>query len=106
MTDEETRPKRWRPRFSIRSLVVVVTLAATYFACWDATKRYGVDQVEDHCSAIGDTAIIDQAKIVVDGGSPIPLVVQFETFSSRDSYCHYYFWFFGYVAKLPYDRDI
>ena len=34
----------------------------------------------------------------------MPLVVR--TTDNFDDTCRYYFWFFGYVAKLPYERDM
>ncbi len=33
MTTDPTTPKRWLPRFSLRTLVVLVTLACCYAAC-------------------------------------------------------------------------
>lgn len=33
----------------------------------------------------------------------MPLLVAIDDFSGTQ---HYYFWFFGYVAKLPYEREI
>ena len=33
----------------------------------------------------------------------LPLVVSIEHFVGTR---HYYFWFFGYVAKLPYEREL
>ena len=38
MTTQPTTPKRWRPRFSVRTLVVFVSLVCYYAACW-ATQR-------------------------------------------------------------------
>ncbi len=41
-------PKRFRPRFSIRTLVIVVTLVCCYAACWGPTKTNGVEDVAEH----------------------------------------------------------
>ena len=38
-------PKRWRPRFSVRMLVVLVSLVCGYFGLWEATKGRGVRDV-------------------------------------------------------------
>ena len=32
---------KFRPRFTVRTLAIVVTLVCAYFATWEATKRYG-----------------------------------------------------------------
>jgi len=39
---KQDKPKRWRPRWSIRILLLVITLICAYFACWGPTKRRGV----------------------------------------------------------------
>jgi hypothetical protein len=36
-------PHKWRPRFSIRAVMITVTLICAYFAAWDATKKYGIE---------------------------------------------------------------
>jgi hypothetical protein len=46
MTTQHDNAKRWRPRFSVRTLVIVVTLVCCYFGCWEITKRYGVPDWE------------------------------------------------------------
>jgi hypothetical protein len=33
-----------RPRLSVRTLAIVVTLVCAYLGAWEATKRYGVDE--------------------------------------------------------------
>ena len=45
MTTKPTTPKRWRPRFSVRMLLIVVTLVCAYLACWKATIRCGIADV-------------------------------------------------------------
>ena len=45
MTSRHDNTKRWRPRFSVRTLVVVVTLVYCYAACWGPTNRRGVADV-------------------------------------------------------------
>ena len=40
MTKSTGIPKRWRPRFSLRTLVLFMTLVCVYFGAWEATKRY------------------------------------------------------------------
>ena len=45
MTTQSTNPKRWRPRLSFRTLVILITLVCCYFGLWEATKRQGVADV-------------------------------------------------------------
>jgi hypothetical protein len=51
MTTQYDKAKRWRPRFSVRTLVIVVTLVCCYMACWRPTKRRGVADVQDNTSS-------------------------------------------------------
>jgi len=48
MTTNPTTPKRWRPRFSLRTLVVLITLVCCYAACWGPTKTKGVRDAFEH----------------------------------------------------------
>ena len=83
--------KRFRPRFSIRTLAIAVTLMCCYAACWGPTKTRGIVEVAP--SGIPGCTI---SRSVV-----APLVVALDEMDANRSY---YFWFFGYVAKLPYER--
>ena len=115
MTNPRPTPKRFRPRFSIRTLAIVVTLVCCYAACWGPTKRRGVVDVYSHTNANG------VASGYRDASAAAPLVVgindspQGMFVSPRGAYTattsvtttrRYYFWFFGYVAKLPYEREV
>lgn len=40
-------PKRFRPRFSIRTLIIFVTLVCCYLGLWEATKTWGVADVRE-----------------------------------------------------------
>ena len=107
-----TKPKRWRPRFSLRTLVILVTLVCCYAACWGPTKTRGVDDVmepkyqlvEIYYGAKNPTdRQVDSYYEFVNASAIMPLVVGV----GRPEYeRRYYFWFFGYVAKLPYEREI
>ena len=46
MTTQHDKAKRWRPRFSIRTLVILVTLACVVLALWLATNAQGIVDVE------------------------------------------------------------
>ncbi len=86
-----------------------------YAACWGPTKTRGVDDVamQVHLEAVADlgsggepldvTLLVDHFAVTAN----VPFVVGAyigETMSSGRQV--HYFWFFGYVAKLPYERDI
>jgi len=45
MPSEQDKVKRRRPQFSMRTLVVVVTLVGLYFGAWELTKHWGVGLV-------------------------------------------------------------
>ena len=84
---------------------MMVTLVCCYVACWGPTKTRGVDDVQQAFDATYSKLRLAKSRHVVaplivsaDGvhlRSPIPVL-------SRN----YYFWFFGYVAKLPYEREV
>lgn len=108
------RKKRF-PRFSIRTLVIVVTLVCCYTACWGPTKRHGESDVWEHVNAREliprDTIArirydVSSCSVGFNEAATLPLVVRigYCGFASLNSRRHY-FWFFGYVAKLPYERE-
>ena len=100
------RKKRWRPRFSVRTLVVVVTLVCLYLAGRIPTERQGLDDVHRYVAARPGQNWPRNAS------TPFPLIVGIDdmTISANTSLRQfdvrrrYYFWFFGLVIPLPYDR--
>ncbi len=101
--------KRLRPRFSVSTLVVVVTLVCCYLACWGPTKTRGVDDVE---SLVGEPVYLYDdvwefvsEEEILDTSARLPLLVRITTDERPHPVHRYCFWFFGYVAKLPYERD-
>jgi len=106
MAREQNNKKRWRPRWSVRILLIAITLICAYLACWGPTKKYGV---EDAVTRIYEN--VDSSHL---GSAVVPLVVSVDNYEFtsppdmvwiRYTRC-YYFWFFGYVAKLPYEREL
>jgi hypothetical protein len=100
MASQHDKAKRWRPRFSVRTLAIVVTLVCCYAACWGPTKRWGVREACEfeyrehagwYCRPVA------------------PFLVRLTEIPHNNleppKNC-YYFWFFGYVAKLPYEREV
>ena len=103
MTTNPTTPKRWRPKFSLRTLVILATVVCCYAACWGPTKTRGVDDVV--AQFWRHPPSIDIAK----ASAPLVVSVDAVIVIDRSRYYterHYYFWFFGYVAKLPFERQI
>jgi hypothetical protein len=98
ITSQHDKPKRWRPRFSVRTLVIVVTLVCCYAACWGPTKTRGLEDVREYVLQRSSRSHFGEAFYT---SAKVPLVVGITSTRTR-----YYFWFFGYVAKLPYEREL
>ncbi|HUG67170.1 MAG TPA: hypothetical protein VMM76_05440 [Pirellulaceae bacterium] len=128
MTSQHDKPKRWWPRFSIRTLVIVVTLVCLYLGCWVETTKYGIPAVADH---IRHPAFLgpDGERFDIEGSwptygqptSPLPFLVtvstrtwvlvdangvELEDVNATHPFAtagepdgrEYYLWFFGYVT--------
>ena len=93
--------------------MIAVTLVCCYAACWGPTKRKGVYHVLEHATGVyrndaestqsewGYAAREHPPNEFLSCLMPeatLPLVVRVE---GSDATRRYYFWFFGYVAKLP-----
>ena len=62
-----------RLRFSLRTLLVLVTLTCIYFAAWEVTKRLGVRDISD-------------GQLGQDVRSPVPFVVGASFYGIPDNY--------------------
>ena len=111
MTRNGSSPKRWRPRFSLRTLVIFVTLVCVYFGAWEVTKR---------CEDTDKLSFDYKYRAFVHGAySPMPFVVardesDFIVSDLQDygggnpSYSgsgprRYYLWLVGPLIKLPFE---
>ena len=108
MTNPRPTPKRFRPRFSIRTLVILVTLVCVYLASWLATTRTGVNDVVAHVKAESPPPQFrgDMVETIESQSAVLPFVVLVDQWhpTAENAYNvrrRYYFWFLGYVAKLP-----
>ena len=101
MPSERDKTKRWRPRFSVRTLVIVVTLVCCYAACWGPTKRHGVAALAHEYELTDDVRYSGTVGIFHTSAAAPLIVRQDEDFFMDCLTRRYYFWFFGYVAKRP-----
>jgi hypothetical protein len=95
------------PRFTVRTLAIVVTLVCAYFGAWEATKR--------HAELISGISYTDGGKEaeVWFTHAPMPLIVcQDELvppFSMRggryDFRKRYYLWLLGLKVRLPIESE-
>ena len=112
MTSHKEKMKRWRPRYSVRTIVIVVTMTCCYAACWSATKQQGVSDVyrftANQLHEQGRSFALDMQSPMsefLDASAPVPFIVGLDAFRTKEPR-RYYFWFFGYVATLPYEREM
>jgi hypothetical protein len=103
MATNSTLPKRRRWQISLRLLVIITALVCAYFACWRATTINGVDGVSQWLTA-------ENNGVPVRAGAKAPLILVYEVYNIRTiasgrqivRKCRYFFWYFGWVAELPY----
>lgn len=97
---------RRRPRFSLRTLVIAMTIACFYFGCWPVTATTGVRDVEKQ---------LNRGKWPVVSAIPkAPFLLSFHRITvlsppnqapqTVEEY-GYYVWFFGWLAKVPFANE-
>src|SRR5262245_44551664 len=87
MTIASKQSRRFRPRFSLRTLAIIVTLVCAYFGSWESTKRCGV-------------------KYPAFQDCPAPFVVATNTrLVWRMETRSYDLWAFGLTARLPFRSE-
>jgi hypothetical protein len=97
--------KLWRPRFTIRTLAIVVTLVCAYLACWMPTRREAarIGSPENPTPWFNSDA--GRACTIIDNAySPVPFgvsQVEWEPEASTKVKRQYYLWFFGHKRPLP-----
>jgi hypothetical protein len=98
--------KRWPPRFSLRTLAILLTIVCLYFACWIPTTTTGVRDVgyrlasESVYSADGNQfRATPKVPLILEWSGETTFVTSSTVVLRKTSY---YFWFFGWVAKLPF----
>jgi hypothetical protein len=105
----DRRPlKPRRRKFSLRLLLLCVTLICVYFGTWQATATFGVDDVSKRLTSENNGAFIpviykapllvatEESEVTYGApGEPDEVI-------TRSSY---YFWFAGWIVKLPFERE-
>lgn len=93
MLSDKNMAKRWRPRFSVRTLLIFVSLACIYFGCWELTKRQGCGQLPN-------------------ASSPMPLIIRSDDYRTSGVNMgmvtarvhwpcrNYYLWLFGPKIRI------
>ena len=112
MASNGTSPKRWRPRFSLRTLVIFMTLVCVYFGAWETTKRFGIPDV----TKFVETHDREFSPKVLEANSALPCWVRVRQRreasdpSSKTSwafnfYRSDYLWMFGWILHLRDQED-
>jgi hypothetical protein len=105
---------RLRPRYSIRTLGIAVTLICSYFGAWEATKRYGLAPRLRHAKSLSRTSVwleTESRPLECQLSCPLPLVIaQDEYFVYLNglkpgTHRRYYLWLFGPQWKLPWESE-
>ena len=103
--NQRDKPNRWRVRFTVRFLVIALTLLCMCLAGWKPLKRIAFDDVQDY--------EMDHFASSLSGpSSPFPLIVCNDGIGPNgdpfgdSTLRRYYVWLFGYVVQLPYERKL
>ena len=101
------------PRFSLRTLALLVTLVCAYFGAWEATKKYGkapdmpTSGPQIFFGFISDDEVL--MPLVIGRSEDGTIVGRDEqgdwTVEITSISCYrYYLWLFGPTIKLPFER--
>lgn len=106
MTTTSTKPRKLL-QFRLRTFLLLPILVATYFALEWPTKRFGIGDVSERITAENNGNEIHAAY-----HSPLLLTTSHVTIERIpgkpdlvDFWIDYYFWIFGFTAKLPYQTN-
>ena len=107
MTTQDDRPKRWWARFSVRTLIALVTLVCLYLACWRFTATAGTVDVIHH--VYGDDAV-QLNDFDLGCWTPMPMIVRLDEPmpigpSSILYVRRYYLWYFTGAVRLPFQGE-
>lgn len=74
-----------------------------YAACWGPTKAHGVYDVTRRVANLEPDLLSSWWVETFDASTASPLFVRITPLGNTH---HYYFSFFGYVAKLPFECEV
>ena len=102
---------RWRPRFSLRTFAIIVTLVCGYFACWGPTQRAAEQSANFTFHFVPDMGTIHisghpHARRIVIATAPVPLIIRADEVDINPRFAcprRYYLWLFGTQFKLPFE---
>ena len=120
MTAGPNKTRRFRFRFSLRTLFIFMTLICAYFGAWEATKRYGVPVARD--TPIANVTIVDSTgrhgvsvagdTATANASSPAPFRIARDEWKLEEEpkgawwdlsqHRCYYLWLFGPRFRLPF----
>lgn len=85
-------------RIRLRTVFILVTVTATYAACWNPTVQQGTSDVRQRVA--GEQRFLTGA---VNCEPVMPMIVksEFVPFFKGAPTRRYHFWLFGYVTELP-----
>jgi hypothetical protein len=101
-------PNRWRPKFSLRLLMLLVTLVCLYFAGWQLTVTRGAKSLAHYLR--GERNRLGNS-IPIEVKAPFVLAAQLSTISNRPTGLRVvrtkslYLWAFGRFIKLPFTTE-
>ena len=129
---EKVKLRWWRPGFSVRALIILVSMICVYFGAWGPTKKFASmqrpgmvlkdgrelserdDNFHKISSHILDELDRQQLSVVCTTivTSPAPLILarrertfDFKVYKEVDDKCCYYLWIFGPKIKLPFESQ-
>ena len=91
MPNEQDKAKRWRPRFSVRTLLILVTLVCAYFGAWQITSRYGIKDKMVVRGPIGKSHGYERSR--ADVICPAPFLIRVS--ENKGRWITWLFWFGG-----------
>jgi hypothetical protein len=91
---------RFRPRFSVRTLAILVTVICAYFGAWEVTKRNA--KVRANATVYGEN---DQPLRISNATIPMPFLVvrdecQYRDAKPKEFRRSYYVWLFGPMFRV------
>jgi hypothetical protein len=95
--------KSRKPRFSLRTLIILTTLVCIYLGCWFPTATQGVSDVQKRINSEAEATRklpMPRAPLFLETTRTRLLLMTPSPITSTTS--TYYVWFFGWVAKLPF----